>query len=154
MKTTWFALLLLMSIGCGAKLIPGTKLADTPDNRAMSSAIEKYRRAMEARDVDALLALASKDYKEDGGTPGTSDDYGYEGLKRVLGERFAKVRALRLQVTIARVEVSGNRARIEYRWEMQCQYAHKEKIGWHVKTDDNRFELERVGAQWLFTSGL
>ena len=153
MKTTCFVISLLF-MGCGAKLIPGTKLADTLENRSLVSIVEKYRRAMEARDVDGLLALASKDYKEDGGTPGTTDDYGYEGLKRVLGERFAKVRALRLQVVVSRVDLAGNRARIEYRWEMQCQYTHKEKVGWHVKTDDNRFELERVNGQWLFTSGL
>ncbi|MBI3073430.1 MAG: nuclear transport factor 2 family protein [Deltaproteobacteria bacterium] len=154
MKTVFLSLAAMLAMGCGAKLIPGTKLADTPDNRSIVSVVEKYRRAMEARDVDGLLALASKDYKEDGGTPGAADDYGHEGLKRVLRDRFAKVRALRLQVVVGRVEFSGSRARIEYRWEMQCQYTHKDKVGWHVKTDDNRFELERVGGQWLFTSGL
>jgi hypothetical protein len=49
------------SDGCVA-IIPNTDVCDSPRNRTVIDFCERYRHALEARDADALLALASPRY--------------------------------------------------------------------------------------------
>jgi len=68
---------------CGPKYIENTKVIDTPENRQIADVIEKYRQAVERRDVDALKELISRRYFTGAGTTANSeDDYGYEQLEQ------------------------------------------------------------------------
>ena len=77
-------LLLSLGLGCASSRIPNTDVPDTSENRDVIAFCERYRRAVESRDARALLAMASPRYFEDGGTPDGSDDYGLDGLQRLL----------------------------------------------------------------------
>jgi hypothetical protein len=87
--------------GCEPTLIPNTRVEDTSENREVIDFIEKYRIAIEGRNVEALLALASENYFDDMGTPAGADDIDYEGLKAALQR--------------VREEISGARYQISYR---------------------------------------
>lgn len=101
---------------CMAGNIPNTEVPDTGENREVINVAERYRRAVEQRDARALLALAAPSYFEDGGTPAGDDDYGYDGLRRLLSVWTDEVRAVRYEVRYHRVtfERDGNRALIDY----------------------------------------
>src|SRR5438552_4138628 len=56
--------------GCAHRdVIPGTNVVDNEVNRAIVKTVEDYRQAIESRDVDRLLMLASDRYSEDWGRP-------------------------------------------------------------------------------------
>jgi hypothetical protein len=101
---------------CGAQTIPNTTVPDTRENHAVIDVAERYRRAVEAMDTRTLLAMASERYFEDAGTPQGDDDYGYEGLRRLLSIWAEEVRGVRYEIRYRSVsfEQGGTRALIDY----------------------------------------
>jgi len=150
-----FMLTVCLASGCAPlAVIPGTRVADTKLNREIVDVCEKYRHAMEDRDGATLLALAHPQYFEDSGTPGGSDDYGFEGLKDVLSKRLAAVKTLRYNIEYRKVEVDGTRARVEIRYDASYQMATEMGDRWERKQNDKRLELENDGKRWLFIAGM
>jgi hypothetical protein len=89
--------------GCATRYIPNTDVEDTDDNRQVISFCEKYRHAVELKDVGELLKLASNDYYEDGGNVDASDDLDYAGLRDYLAGKFNDARAIRYEIRYRRV---------------------------------------------------
>src|SRR5690349_24419355 len=89
----------LLMMGCSHETIPNTRVEDNEANREVVDFVEKYRKAVETRDIATLMALASRDYFDDMGTPSGSDDVDYDALKAGL------VR-LRQEVIDARYQIS------------------------------------------------
>lgn len=116
---------------CEPTLIPNTRVEDTGENREVVDFIERYRQAVEARNVGALLSMASLNYFDDMGTPAGDDDIDYDGLQ--------------VGLTRMREEVIGARYQISYR---NITYVPDERVlvdmlytGWfRVNTAD--------GPQW------
>lgn len=95
--------------GCATARIPNTDVADTAENHELVDVAERYRRAVEQRDVRALLAMASPSYFEDSGTPAGDDDYGIDGLRRLLATWADSVREVRYECRYRRIDVSEDR---------------------------------------------
>jgi hypothetical protein len=153
------ALMFLLSVlsvgGCATyAVIPGTTVRDTKQNRELVEICEKYRRSMEERDAATLLALAHPNYYEDSGTPKGDDDYGYQGLRDVLARRLAQLRTLRYNIEYRKVEVEGNHANIDIRYDASFQLATEMGDRWERKQNDKRLELENDGKRWLFIRGM
>jgi hypothetical protein len=104
-------LLLSLGLGCATSRIPNTDVPDTSENRDVLAFCERYRRAVEARDARTLLSMASPRYFEDGGTPDGSDDYGLDGLQRLLTAWADEVNEVRYEIRYRRVSVSDTNAR-------------------------------------------
>ncbi len=108
---------MLFSVGAGAcahtDYFPGTTILRTEDNVKIVETLEQYRRRLLEHNVDGLLVLASQTYFEDSGTPRSDDDYGYEGLKQVLGNKLKLVKSLRYEIEYRNITVKGNRAEVE-----------------------------------------
>ncbi len=102
--------------GCATAHIPNTDVADTRENQEIIQFAERYRRAVEQRDVRTLVSLAAPSYFEDGGTPTGDDDYGIDGLRRLLSTWAESVREIRYECRYHRVDLSedGMRATIDY----------------------------------------
>ena len=109
MKRMVLIILTLMIASCGPKYIENTKIPDTPQTRQILNLMEKYRQAIEHRDIDTLKAMASRRYYENGGTTATSqDDYGYNTLlKRVLSYLKDNVKAVQYQLKIKNIAKDG-----------------------------------------------
>lgn len=153
---------------CGSKTstISGTKIPDNPNNREIIDKVEEYRLAVERKDVSALLLMASKSYWEDGGTPTGGDDYGYEGLRRVLQERFQKAEDIRYSLRYVNVyrrcksdgdpdTNEGCRAYIDVL--IDASYSVNDARGEAKRPDmrdQNQLVLEWSGEKWLFLSGM
>src|SRR5579883_2323211 len=149
-RTVLLALLLAGS-GCAApRVIAGTHVTDTKLNRDLIQVCERYRHAMEDRDPETLIEMASKSYFEDSGTPKAEDDYGYDGLKQVLVARLGQLKALRYNIEYRSVEVKGTRAHVDIRYDASFQLATEMGDRWERKQNEKRMELEYDGKRWLF----
>ncbi len=94
---------------CATARIANTDVIDTPENHELIDVAERYRRAVEQRDVRALLAMTSPAYFEDSGTPAGDDDYGIDGLRRLLATWADTVREVRYECRYRRVDVAEDR---------------------------------------------
>jgi hypothetical protein len=164
--------------GCATRYIPNTDVEDTDDNRKVISFCEKYRHAVELKDVGELLNLASNDYYEDGGNVDASDDLDYAGLKDYLTSKFQDARAIRYEIRYRRVlrqEVPpeegsngnghGKAAKGEDPLELiyvDFTYSASYRIPsakggdeWHRSVEDNRLEIVRYSnEQFRIVAGM
>lgn len=153
----WFAGVVALTLGaCAhANYLPGTTVPDTADNRAILETVERYRDGMLRKDVEGLVLLASDKYFEDGGTPRPEDDYGYEGLKKVLISRLARVRTLRYDIQYRNVNIFGDRAEVYAFLDGSFELVGEGGDAYRRKSDYHRFVLERAsGEKWRFVSGM
>jgi hypothetical protein len=112
---------------------------------------EQYRKAVEARDADALIALASPSYYEDGGNDDPSDDIDYAGLRAYLLSTFGAAEAVRYSIDYRDVRQEGNRVLVSVVYSAGYKVAGK---GWVHQTEANELVLERRGGNLLFVSGM
>jgi hypothetical protein len=150
----------LLALGAGAcaggtRYIYGTEVVDSRDNRTILGVVEQYRLALERKDTQTLLNLASKDYWEDGGTPTGADDYGYDGLREVLDTRFARADGIRYSMRYMDIKrLEGNRAAVEVL--IDASYSIETAKGRERRDmrDQNQLVLVYDGANWKFLSGM
>ncbi len=136
-------------------LIPGTKVADTEENRVILQTIEEYRLRLLERNVQGLLLLASERYFEDSGTPRADDDYNYAGLKDVLTKKLSRVRSVRYEVQYRNVQAKGERAEVEVYLNGSFELTSEMGERYRRVDDFHRFVLERMpSGKWKFTSGM
>jgi hypothetical protein len=129
----------------------GDTSVEKPDpKRDVLSVCEKYRLAMEARDVPALIALAHPKYHEDAGTPSPDDDHDYAGLKEILTTRFRSITKVTLKLTYRKVTVDGTRARVEVQRDGTFTMGGREMRS----QDTYNMDFERDGKRWLITGGM
>ena len=177
------AALLATALGCATGRIPNTDVPDTSQNRDVIAFCERYRRAVETRDARALLSLASPRYFEDGGTPAGDDDYGYDGLRRLLEVWSEEVKEVRYEIRYRRVTVDPqNPGRIHVDYTYTGSYtlqatggapearerrptlsidpvrgaaaSREDDEAWYRRVADNRLELERNGEEFRILAGM
>lgn len=102
-RTFLFAAAAALLSGCATRYIPNTDVEDTDDNRNVVTFCEKYRHAVELKDIGELLKLASNEYYEDGGNIDASDDLDYTGLRDYLTTRFVDAQAIRYEIRYRRI---------------------------------------------------
>jgi len=147
-------LALLAACAAGPRYIRGTKVVDNAENREILQTVDKYRQAMEQRDTQTLLTMASRHYHEDGGTPTGSDDYGYEGLRDALASRFVKAENIRYGMRYMRISVQQDRAFVDVIIDASYSVATDRGLSRLDMRDQNQLVLERDGRRWLFVSGM
>jgi len=155
MKTPLLALLALAACAAETHYISGTRVADNPANREIIATVEQYRVAVERKDTNTLIDLASKNYWEDGGTPTGADDYGYDGLRQVLENRFARADGIRYTMKYMNVKRLGaNRAAVDVMIDASYTIATANGPKRLDMKDQNEMVLEYDGRKWLFLSGM
>lgn len=150
----FMALVLGLMVGCSKQYIPNTAVPDNPFNRKVIAFCERYRLAVEEKNVGTLLVLASPDYYEDGGTPTGDDDFDYEGLREVLINRFSKLKSIRYDVKYRRVTVEQDIVNVDYTYSASFQISVYGQDHWFRKVEDNRLVLVMVGDQFKILSGM
>jgi hypothetical protein len=137
--------------GCKRDYIPNTDVEDTDENRDVIAFCEKYRRAVEKRDAQAMLALVSPLYYEDGGNPDASDDMDYAQFKAWLtgqgigedGITFQDATAIRHEIRYRRVTFESDRVLVDYTFSASFRVPTAKGDEWKRKVDENRLELVR-----------
>lgn len=148
------AVAVVFGVGCKPGVIPGTYVENTAENREIAGAVEKYRKALETRSSEAVLKLCSEEYFEDNGTADPSDDYDFKGLNQHLADDMARIKALRVSVRVLRVNVDGDRAWADYRFQIRSLVDYPSGAQWMTRTEDNRLTFRREARTWKIVAGL
>ena len=150
-----FLLLCSGLLACSPQYVKGTEVEYSDEKQGVADVIERYRVAVERRDVDALRSLTSLDYYENGSTTDTpDDDYDYNGLEKVFAELKNTVRAVKYEITIKAIEVIENQARVDYAYRGQYLFAAGEEDRWATVSDENRLTLRRESGTWRILAGM
>lgn len=141
---------------CAHSKIPRTNIDDTEENREILKIVQEYKRALEALDSDAVLALVSPRFYEDNGNSNADDDYDYDGLRTGLIEDFKRTKALQLDVRVdaIEVEVEDNQAFAELYYQIRAQNEYPSGTKWETNSDRTRIRFERKDGKWLIVAGL
>jgi hypothetical protein len=154
-----FALTLALAIaasGCGPSVIDDSEVEATDENLEVWDVVQKYRQALEERDVDLLYTLVSREYFENSGTTDTQDDdYGYEVLReKVMPVLRDNVKKVRFEVKLKDIRTTPNRAWADFEYFARFLYTEAGKDGWVTRNDFNRLEFLREDGTWKIASGL
>lgn len=136
---------------CTPECLGGTRIPGTDENRAVLAFCEVYRRAVEALDVETLLALASPRYFEDGGNSDPSDDIDREGLEKFLRRGFTSLRAVRYEFRYRDIRREGDVVVVAYTYagSFELQGGDTKRL-----LADNELRLERRGDSFLILGGM
>ncbi len=138
----WFTVLLVALVSCATHYIPNTDVDDNDENRKVIAFCEKYRHAVEERNVPLLLSMASPRYYEDGGNVDATDDMDYAGLREYLEGRFKDTRAIRYEIRYRKVNRgSQNRILVDYTYSASYKIPGLKGEEWRHTVSDNRLEL-------------
>jgi hypothetical protein len=142
-----FVISILSLTACGPKLIPNTPFEDTADNREILEILRKYKIAVETRDAKGVVALAAPSYLD------ARDSISYETLEKDLQKDFDRLKDIRLDIRVNRIQVDGSKAQVDYYYTTTYQFASADQT-WKRFEDDKRMILNRDGGVWRVTSGL
>jgi hypothetical protein len=146
---------LLSVLGCEPTLIPNTRVEDNSQNREVLDFIERYRRAIEARNVAGLLALASENYFDDMGTPAGKDDIDYDGLKAALQRMHEEVLGTRYQISYRAVTYdSEHRVLVDMLYTGWFRINTAEGPEWKRRLEPHRIVMAREDGQFRILSGM
>ena len=152
-----FALALgAVAAGCAHQnFYPGTTIVRSEENRKIIETVEEYRQRLMQRNVVGLLALASPRYFEDSGTPRSDDDYGYDGLRKVLNQQLPRVKSLRYEIEYRNIRITGKQAEVEVFLDGSFEIAAPDAGDRYRRVNDyHRFLLEKQGDEWKFLAGM
>jgi hypothetical protein len=145
---------LVLFAGCAHTNIPNTYVEDTKENREVLEFVEKYRRAVETRDMGMLLALASQNYFDDMGTPRGDDDIDYETLREGLVRLREEVTATRYQISYRAVTYVQDRALVDILYTGWFRVNTPEGLQWRRRLEPHRLVLHREQGGYKILSGM
>lgn len=140
--------------GCTTHYIPNTDVEDNDDNRKIVSFCERYRHAVERKDIDVLMKLAAPTYYEDGGNVDAADDLDYAGLRSFLEGRFQTATSVRYEIRYRRVVRQRDLIYIEYTYSASFRIPTTKGDEWRRRVEDNRLELVPFQDEFRIVAGM
>jgi hypothetical protein len=153
----WLCLALVSACGvaCTNKNIPNTRVPDTQENREVLDFVEKYRKAIEARDVASLLGMASVNYFDDMGTAAGEDDIDYDGLREGLKRLRSDVLAARYQISYRGLsQASDERVWVDLLYTGWFKITTQDGPQWRRRLEPHRIVLTREDNRLKIISGM
>lgn len=142
----------LLLTACAPKRIPGTEIDDTDETRAVIQVMDDYRKAVEREDANAILALLSDDFRDNGGTGTAADDVDKARLQAELPARFQKLDNIRLELTVKKLVFEEEAALATYNYSYSFQMGPDGKL--QSDTDIKQMTLVRRDGKWKIQSGI
>lgn len=141
-------------LGCSTHFITNTDVEDTPDNRKIVEFCERYRRAIERKDIPTLLQLASEDYYENGGNVDATDDIDYAGLDEYLRTKFSQVAGIRYEIRYRQVIRDQDYVFVDYTYSGSYRLQTDSGDKWRSTVEENRLELVTEGDSYRIVAGM
>ena len=150
------ALIAAVLLGCAAKTIPNTRVPDTSENREVLDFVEKYRKAVEERDIGALLQMTSRDYFDDMGTPQGEDDVDYDTLQVGLQRLRQDVLGARYQISYRAVTFTddNHKVLVDLLYTGWFKVATPDGEQWRRRLEPHRIVLAREDRGLKIVSGM
>jgi hypothetical protein len=140
--------------GCATHYIPNTDVEDNEQNRKIVTFCEKYRHAVELKDVNTLLKMASPSYYEDGGNVDATDDLDYAGLREYLTGKFQDATGIRYEIRYRKIAPQKDRIYVEYTYSASYKIPGSKGEEWRRKVDDNRLEIVPFQDDYRILTGM
>lgn len=140
--------------GCAGHYIPNTDVEDTSENRKLVQFCERYRHAVEQKDVGALLKMAAPNYYEDGGNVDAADDLDLAGLKAYLTSKYQDAAAIRYEIRYRRVVRDNDLIFVDYTYSASYRIPGLKGEEWRRKVEDNRLELVPYQDDFRIIAGM
>ena len=140
--------------GCATHYIPNTDVEDNDENRKLIGFCERYRHAVENKDIAALLKMAAPNYYEDGGNVDPTDDLDYAGLKGYLTSKFQDATAIRYEIRYRRVQKDRDLIYVEYTYSASYRIPGIRGDEWRHRVEDNRLELVPYQDEYRIVAGM
>jgi hypothetical protein len=140
--------------GCATHYIPNTDVEDNDENRKLIGFCERYRRAVENKDIATLLKMAAPNYYEDGGNVDPADDIDYAGLKQYLTSKFQDATAIRYEIRYRRVQKERDLVFVDYTYSASYRIPGAKGEEWRRKVEDNRLELVPYQDEFRIVAGM
>lgn len=142
-------------VACSHDNIPNTDVEDTDENKEIVLFMEKYRNAVERRDVSALLAMTSRDYYDDNGTPTGDDDVDYQALVAGLDRVKEEISDTRYQIRYRSLTYSQNgHVLVDMLYTGWFKVATAEGPEWRRRLEPHRIVLAPKAGTFKIISGL
>jgi hypothetical protein len=148
------ALAALSLAACAPALIPGTGVENTLENQEVYGLLRTYVEAMQRKDAGAVLALVGPEYYDGAGTPLPDDDLDRPGLERALAADFAKVDTYRLELSVRKIEVKGDRATADVVYDNYFRVMTPAGGIPKRESDLHRMWFRKLDNRWYIVSGL
>lgn len=147
--------LAVSTLACSKAYIPNTDVEDTTQNREVILFCEKYRHAMEDKNVAELLKMMSPGYFEDAGNAKTEDDADYEKIREFLTTDFLHTMGVRYEIRYRKVTFTETKhIYVDYTYAAAWKIPGVEKEEWHHTVADNRLDLVRDGDSYKILAGM
>jgi hypothetical protein len=141
--------------GCEPKLIPGTDLRDTKEDREILDVIGTYRNAMETRNSEAILKLVASNFFETSGSPEGNDNFDRVGLQAKLKTWTEKASSVRVAIEVKQITFEGDQAKVRYFFDANFQIPGPNNTQqWKRETDTKEMLLRREDKTWKIVSGI
>ena len=117
--------------------------------------VERYRKAVETRDSDALKTMISKRYYENASTTETDgDDYGYDTvIEKIFPMLSNNVERVFYQVRIKKIKRSGARTLVNVEYVLRFRYTDGQESHWAMQNDVNQLEFVLEDNVWRIRTG-
>jgi hypothetical protein len=117
--------------------------------------VEKYRKALEARDVASLLGMASVNYFDDMGTAAGEDDIDYDGLREGLKRLRSDVLAARYQISYRGLSQSSDqRVWVDLLYTGWFKITTQDGPQWRRRLEPHRIVLTHEDNRLKIISGM
>lgn len=157
MRSLRFALFAaaLSTVACSKAYIPNTDVEDTAQNRDIILFCERYRHALEDKNVAELLKVMSPGYFEDGGNTKNEDDADYDKVREFLTGDFLRTNGVRYEIRYRRVTLTQTKhILVDYTYAAAWKIPGVKIDEWHHKVADNRLDLVREGDSFKIVAGM
>lgn len=144
----------LLLAACAPHRIAGTDIADTADNRAIYALLRGYAEALQRRDAAALLALASPDYFDNGGTADPADDLDFARLEQTLPADLGRLESIRVEVQVRNISVQKETAVAELWSDGWYRIQTPQGVVPRRDQDLHRMRLVKRDGAWRIVSGM
>lgn len=142
-----------LAFGCAHKTLPGTEIPDNKDTRAIVEVLEKYRKALEHKDPEGVIALLADSFHDNAGTGTPEDDLDYRTVRQIIPRRLASLQDVRIDFNVRTIDVEGDQAIVVYKYE--SQYALPAYKSRPLRDSDlQQMSLRRMGSEWKIVSGI
>ncbi len=143
--------------GCGPGYLDVDKhVRATDENKQVFQVWKTYHDAIENKDVEAIKALVSVHYYENGGTTDDqSDDYGYDKLiQQRLPMLRDNIKNVNLKLKLLDIQVAGNNATIEFFYDGHALLTEGGVDRSKQYQERSAMRLEREAGAWKIVAGL
>jgi hypothetical protein len=141
------------SAACTKSYIPNTDVENSGENLKVIQFCERYRHAVQDKNIAELLHLASPAYFSS--SVRNEDVYDYAGLKDYLTQTFVKTSGIRYEIRYRRVTYTEtNHILVDYTYAAAFRLPGLKGDEWRHKVADNRLDLVREGDSYRIASGM